>query len=94
MITAVSCADNDVTLLSAAKKRSVAIIYTFAAATVYVSLDGSSDVTGPSGARPGYPVTAGQPIALHSPTAPGEFDAAIYVRNDTGAAVDVVIQER
>lgn len=92
-IIKISCPDGQVTPISAAKKRSAAIIYTFSSATVYVSVNGYAAVTGPDGDHPGYPMTSRQPFALHSPTAPGEFDKAFYARNDSGAPVDVIIQE-
>lgn len=92
-ILKISCPTGAATQISAAKKRSAAIIYTFSASTVYVAVNGLATVTGPSGAKPGLPLTAGQSIALHSPTAPGDTDKAFFVRNDSGAAVDVIVQE-
>jgi hypothetical protein len=60
------------TLLSAAKRRAWFVLQNISDADIYVALDGSSDVTGAAGAKPGLLIR------------PGEFLADSSFRNAVG----------
>lgn len=92
MITKTPVPNSSAVKISTATATRAAMIYTFDAGTVYVSIDGTTAVTGPSGASPGLPLTSTAPILIHNDMGGHEFSADFYARNDSGAEVNVIVQ--
>jgi hypothetical protein len=77
-------------ILDAGYRRWV-LLANLGSATVFVAWDGSNDVTGSAGNKPGYPLYAGTAISQQGGAEKGAPDPAVYAITDSGTS-NVAVQ--